>query len=210
MSIANGRNRGASLAPPDPEFDGLDMRVVKAVAHPLRQKILFECSHRAASPSDLADEWGESRSGVAYHFRVLSELGAVELVSEERVRGSVKHFYRTVLRHFFDDRQWGQLPVEFRRNVFGATIARIGDSIGRAVRDNRLDDPETHISQTVLDLDETGFAEVTQMLMDVLQRALEIQAEASERRARGETDSSVFTELAVLHYHREPPPDPAT
>jgi DNA-binding transcriptional ArsR family regulator len=197
------RPRSDSLRSVDPEFEGLDMRVVKAVSHPLRQKILFECSHRAASPSDLADEWGESRSGVAYHFRVLNDLGAVELVEEERVRGSVKHYYRTVLRYFFDDRQWAQLPVEFRRSALEATIRRIGEHLSAAGRDHRLDDPRTHVSQTALTLDPEGYAEVCELLLDVLRRVLEIDAEADERRQQRGGGETITTELAILHFHRE-------
>jgi DNA-binding transcriptional ArsR family regulator len=35
-------------------------------------------------------------TNVSYHVRVLEELGLVELVEEEAIRGSVAHFYRAV------------------------------------------------------------------------------------------------------------------
>jgi DNA-binding transcriptional ArsR family regulator len=206
MTRARGYSRSGALAGFDPEFEGVDVRLVKA--HPLRQRILFECTERAASPSELADAWGESRSGVAYHFRVLTDLGAIELVGEERVRGSVKHFYRTVLRPLFEDEQWASVPVELRRSAFAAVIRRIGDDIASAARSNGFDHPETHVSRAPLNLDGEGFAEVTSLLSDVVRRILEIDAEAAERRARGEVDEPpIATELAVLHFHREPPDD---
>lgn len=199
-------SRSAGFAAMDPEFEGLDMRVVKAVSHPLRQRILEECTDRPASPSDLADEWGESRSGVAYHFKVLSDLDAIELVREERVRGSVKHYYRAVLRHLFEDEHWAQLPVELRRSVFAGTIRQIGEGIARAARRGGFDDPAAHVSRTVLELDEAAYAEVTDLLRDVVRRIMEIHAEVAERRAGGGADEPpIATELAVLHFHREPP-----
>jgi DNA-binding transcriptional ArsR family regulator len=199
-------SRSAPLAQADPEFAALDARMVKAISHPLRQRILVECSERAASPSDLADEWAESRSGVAYHFRVLSDLGVIELVNEERVRGSVKHYYRTVLRPFFDDNQWAQLPSELQRNAFEEVIRRIAHDVTRAARGNAFDDAQTHVSRTVLALDAEGFVEVTQLLADVLRRVLEIDAESDERRTqRGGADPPIATTLALLHFHREPP-----
>ena len=47
------------------------------------------------SASEAAVALGEPLGTVAYHFRVLHTAGLIELVAEERRRGSVESFYRT-------------------------------------------------------------------------------------------------------------------
>ena len=48
----------------------------------------------AVSASEVAVALSEPLGTVAYHFRVLHTAGLIELVSEERKRGSIESFYR--------------------------------------------------------------------------------------------------------------------
>jgi predicted ArsR family transcriptional regulator len=66
-----------------------------AVAHPIRLAVLTMAESEPVSASEAAVRLGEPLGTVAYHFRVLHTAGLVELVSEERRRGSVESFYRT-------------------------------------------------------------------------------------------------------------------
>jgi DNA-binding transcriptional ArsR family regulator len=67
--------------------------VQRALAHPLRARILTELRKEPASPSQLADTVGASVAVVSYHVRMLVEAGLVELVEEVAKRGAVQHFY---------------------------------------------------------------------------------------------------------------------
>jgi len=69
--------------------------LVKALGHPLRRWLLRLCVEEGGrlSPKELALVMKQSLSTIAYHARKLTELGALELVHEEPVRGSVAHFY---------------------------------------------------------------------------------------------------------------------
>jgi DNA-binding transcriptional ArsR family regulator len=70
-----------------------------ALGHPIRRQILREMISRRAelSPSELADELGHSLSKLSYHFGVLIECGAIELVGTRPARGSTQHFYRPAI-----------------------------------------------------------------------------------------------------------------
>ena len=68
---------------------------ISAVAHPIRLAVLTMAESEPVSASEAAVRLGEPLGTVAYHFRVLHTAGLVELVSEERRRGSVESFYRT-------------------------------------------------------------------------------------------------------------------
>jgi DNA-binding transcriptional ArsR family regulator len=65
-----------------------------ALGHPTRRQILREMDGRPpASPRQLTEKLDETLSNVSYHFRVLAESGALELVATRPVRGSTQHFY---------------------------------------------------------------------------------------------------------------------
>jgi DNA-binding transcriptional ArsR family regulator len=49
------------------------------------------------SPSDLAEVLGRPLSNVSYHVRVLLNCGVLELVRTRQVRGSMQHFYRSLV-----------------------------------------------------------------------------------------------------------------
>ncbi len=69
---------------------------LRALNHGLRRRILRLAldGRDVISPTEAARMLDAPLSSVSYHFRVLAESGAVEMVKERPVRGSIKHFYR--------------------------------------------------------------------------------------------------------------------
>lgn len=184
----------------------IDPKLVKAIAHPVRHSLLMALNEGVASPSELAQELGEPIGKVAYHVRILLDLGAIELVREERRRGAIEHYYRAIMRPFFDDRQWAVLPVQTRRGIFDQYLRRISEGVAAAGAAGGFDNPEAHVSRTPLDLDQEAFDDVVELLNGVLDRLLEIQAEAAGRQAALGADGpgSIATEVAILHFERAP------
>jgi len=88
-----------STASPVSSIDvkGVDTRLLRALAHPLRLQILELLSGRVACPKELADELGVPLGRLSYHVRVLAEGGWLELVSTQPRRGAVAHFYKATL-----------------------------------------------------------------------------------------------------------------
>jgi DNA-binding transcriptional ArsR family regulator len=68
-----------------------------ALKHPLRRQILKTMADGETSPRDLATDLGRPLSNVSYHVRVLVNCGVVELVRTKQVRGSMQHFYRSLV-----------------------------------------------------------------------------------------------------------------
>ncbi|MDX6635511.1 MAG: hypothetical protein QOF06_1714 [Solirubrobacterales bacterium] len=94
--MADGRQRkGKQERPSSQDRDETDAVLLKALSHPVRARALTALNQRVASPSELADEQGEAVGYVAYHVRVLHELGMIELVNTRQVRGATQHFYRS-------------------------------------------------------------------------------------------------------------------
>ena len=75
----------------------------------MRVRALAVLNQRVASPSELAAEQEAPVGDVAYHVRVLRELGMIQLVSTRQVRGATQHFYRSVAQPHLDDELWGKL-----------------------------------------------------------------------------------------------------
>jgi DNA-binding transcriptional ArsR family regulator len=174
---------------------GVDQRLVRAIGHPLRLRLLTIFNERVASPSDLAAELGEPIGNVSYHTRILARLGCVELVKTKQVRGAVEHYYRAVVRPVFSDDDWAQLPQSIRKSLAGAVLTEIADDMAASANAGGFDRDEVHLSRTTVTLDEQGWQDLNEALQEVVDRALEIQAESS---ARLSSDSGSDSDAAAL------------
>jgi DNA-binding transcriptional ArsR family regulator len=174
---------------------GVDQRLVRAIGHPLRLRLLTIFNERVASPSDLAAELGEPIGNVSYHTRILARLGCVELVKTKQVRGAVEHYYRAVVRPVFSDDDWAELPMSIRKSLAGAVLTEIADDMGAAANEGGFDRDEVHLSRTVLTLDQQGWQELNERLQEVGDQALEIQAQSA---ARLQSDGAKNSEAAAL------------
>src|ERR671912_496047 len=123
-----------------PELDETT-RMAKAMAHPLRGKILMHLTnHGTASPADLSRVLEEPIGNVSYHVRMLLDLDCVELVDTRQRRGAVEHFYRATRRAILDDKAWAKLPpaarkgfaVQWFREAFAGLRQRALDLQARA------------------------------------------------------------------------------
>src|ERR1700750_46422 len=140
-----------------PPGETSEARIAKALAHPLRARILQRLRERVASPGDLAGELGAPLGVVSYHLRLVRDYGRVELVRTEPRRGALQHFSRATARPQLDDDQWRTLPAGLRRELAGETIQGVVDDLGQAAQAGTLDDPEVVVNRMPLELDERGW-----------------------------------------------------
>ena len=84
--------------PHDNDASG-DQRLLKALAHPLRAKALPLFAEGTVSPIQVARQLDVDVSHLAYHIRVLRQLGLIELVETRQRRGALEHFYRATDRN---------------------------------------------------------------------------------------------------------------
>jgi DNA-binding transcriptional ArsR family regulator len=183
-----------------PDQSVVDQRVVKALAHPLRSRLLAILNERVASPSELASELDESLGVVAYHIRTLADINAIELVETAQRRGATEHYYRATMRPFFVGRDWTRLPESLRRSISDSTLALIFEDISKAVKSGAFDSrPDRHLSRAPLVVDEQGWNEIGEMLAHLLNRSLEIQAESADRLAKDGAEG-FSTKLELMHF----------
>lgn len=156
--------------------------LVKALNHPVRVKALTILTERIASPKEISDQIEMPLSNVSYHVRVLDELGLVEIMEEEAVRGSVAHFYKAVERPLIDNPDWEKLDPSVRSAFSGYVIETLmsdaAGSLAAGVFDRRED---RHLSRTPLLLDEKGWRRVSEIQARALDNILKEQAAAAAR-----------------------------
>ena len=171
-----------------PAGETSEARIAKALAHPLRARILQRLGERVASPGDLAVELGAPLGVVSYHVRMLRDYDCVELVRTEPVRGALQHFYRATARPNLDEGQWRTLPTTLRGRADRRDDRRSSSATSREAADaGRLEDPDVVLKRTLLELDERAFKKLNKLLAKTLEQALAIAAESA---ARGSADVS--------------------
>src|SRR5918998_4421285 len=185
-----------------PPGETSEARIAKALAHPLRARILQRLGERVASPGDLAVELGAPLGVVSYHVRMLRDYDCVELVRTEPRRGALQHFYKATARPNLDDDQWRTLPSGLRRELTGETLGELVSDLAQAADAGTLQDPEVVLSRVPLELDERGFKKLNKLLAKTLDQALAIAAESSARYNEGKAQDVFPTELGILHFKR--------
>jgi len=183
-----------------------ESKVFKALSHPLRMKLLSILSEREASPTELATELGEPLGNVAYHVKTLAELDCIELVRTTPRRGAVEHHYRATIRAFLTESQWERLPETSRRSISASRLSEIWSDAAAAIKSDTFDSrTDRHLSWTNLVLDEQGWEDLSAILAETLDRALELQAEVAGRLGNDGIENTLSAKLVMMHYEAAPP-----
>jgi DNA-binding transcriptional ArsR family regulator len=192
-----------------PYSDINDPRLIKALAHPLRVRILSILETRElASPNEMADELGVSLGVMSYHVRRLHALGFLELVKRTPRRGAIEHHYRAKARPQITDDGWAQTPAIVKRAMVGATLQQISTYVNAAARQGGFDRADAHLTRNVLTLDEKGREQLSHEITKWVSALEEIEAD-SLARIREAGDEADVTSSAVVMMRFEAEHDPA-
>jgi DNA-binding transcriptional ArsR family regulator len=193
-----------ALAKPITNID--DPRYVKALAHPLRIRILAMLAERRASPTQLAKLLDLPVGKVSYHVRTLHKLGVIELESTRPARGALEHFYVASEPPRFSDEAWGRLDSIGKQRMLSAILGQIGDYVNGSAASGGFDRADAHFSRTGLRLDEKGFQQLVSAMTKWLREADKIQESAGKRLAKlpHPGDDVVETGLVLLGFEAVP------
>jgi DNA-binding transcriptional ArsR family regulator len=180
--------------PTPPSFDE---NLIRALAHPLRWRIVEVLVERGeGSPIELARSLDVALATISHHVRVLRDRGLLELVRTEPRRGAVEHYYRALMPAFFDADQWKQVPLVLRRGVIGQVIQRIVSEAAAAGAAGAFDEPACHADRMIVELDDEGWNELSELVTEVLCQAQAIQDRSDARNQDDGARRSV--QLAML------------
>jgi DNA-binding transcriptional ArsR family regulator len=183
----------------------IDQRLVRALGHPLRVKILEVVQLRKASPSELTELLQAPLGNVAYHVRVLEKCGCIEQVATARRRGAVEHYFRARPRSYIGHQDWRKVPKSLRDAVTGASLGTFFDKAADALEAGTMDArDDTTLNWMPMAVDQTGWAEVAAVFEAVTNR-LEAIHELCRRRMEqnGEESTSLVVGMAAF----EPAPN---
>ncbi|MCX5231260.1 transcriptional regulator [Streptomyces sp. NBC_00233] len=87
------------LPPPEDVLEIGAPEQFAALAHPLRQRLLFALGHRPATAGQLAAQLDAKKGNVAHHLKVLREAGLIHIAETRQVRGGTEQYYQRTARH---------------------------------------------------------------------------------------------------------------
>jgi DNA-binding transcriptional ArsR family regulator len=176
----------------------IDQDLVRALAHPMRVRILEALQGHTASPTELARDFRESLGVVSYHANALLDVKCIEQVRTQPKRGTIEHFYTARPRSFIGDQDWRRAPLSVRSGVTSEAIRTFVDKVGAAIDADTIDSREdTTLNWMPITVDEKGWREAAEILDRALRELMTVAAESRER--LGEDDGiPVVTALAAF------------
>ena len=78
---------------------------IRALAHPLRQRILELMIDAPITTKQVADRIGEKPTKLYHHVETLEAAGFIRLVTTQKKRGTVEKYFEAVAERFVMDRQ---------------------------------------------------------------------------------------------------------
>jgi hypothetical protein len=160
----------------------IDQRLVHALAHPLRVRILEVLSDHVASPNTLAGRLETGLSDVAYHTRALDRYGCLELVDTAQKRGATEHFYKATPGAFVGGPHWRKVPHAVRGGVSAATLQTFLDKAIAALEAGTLDGRnDTILRWMPLFVDQEGWEEVVTIMEEATNLVLAAHLRSQDR-----------------------------
>lgn len=167
-----------------------DVDLVRALAHPLRARVLGILEERRASPRELSDELGAPLGTVSYHVRTLAQLKLIKLVKKTPRRGAIEHHYEAVGVAQMSDGVWAQTPTIVKNAMVRSALGDVARSVNEAAKKGGFDRADSHLARARLTLDEQGWKELAEALtaLDAEARRSGEESEARLRKADHEAE----------------------
>jgi DNA-binding transcriptional ArsR family regulator len=180
-----------------------DPRYVKALAHPLRIRLLALLGERDASPVQLAEHVDATLGTVAYHVRTLERLGLIEMVATHQRRGATEHVYAAREHPRFSDSAWSATSPMAKHVMIASILSQMGQYVTQSAAAGGFDRADAHFTRTALKLDEEGWAELAEATKRWLGDVRDIEQRTKTRIKR--TGEQVFDAgLVILFFEAVP------
>lgn len=177
----------------------IDIRLAKAMAHPVRARALQILNERIASPSDIAREIGLPVANVSYHVNTLLRLQCIEEVETHVVRGAIEHMYRAVRQPLVELDDAATMPASVRGSLCGEVFADAMTDARSALEAGTVEQrSDIHWTVTKGELDAEAFANVHTILREAY-AAIEAEQEAARVRIASGAEPIPWR-LSVFHY----------
>jgi DNA-binding transcriptional ArsR family regulator len=178
----------------------IDARFAKAIAHPLRVRIMVELDRGPMSPAEFVAQFGGNLENVAYHFRFLTKCDCVRICGERPRRGAIEHFYENTKHALFSEEEFSALPTSIKSSFSASILSTFMDQAAEALLTNKLDSHDTrHLTWQRLNLDEEGFGNVMDRLEELF-RWLPVEQMAAKERMKRSDETPLNTAVALFGF----------
>lgn len=189
-----------------------ELRQVKILADPLRQRILRELVDAEKTATQLVAEMEEAPSNLHYHVEQLHQAGLVELVRTSPKRGTTEKYYRAVAKRFeiapallkiaAADEEVGAETLSLVGNAIRSTYIDFSQSLARGLIGTEREDLAPHVNVQHVRASAERLEELRRRLAEWLAECEKAHDEEREVDADGVADY----DLLVLFFPR-PRPD---
>lgn len=185
--------------------DYADERIIKALGHPLRRRILATLDERIASPKELSRALGQELGVVSYHVRILRELGLLELTGQEQKRGAIESHYRARSRPRPSSSSWGALSPSVRQGAWGRQLQDLLERLDAAQSSGGLQDESSLVRIDTVRLDPEGRRAMARAV-DSFWKRIESIRETSAARLNDGQDGGRGQAIALLSFREDDAP----
>jgi DNA-binding transcriptional ArsR family regulator len=201
VTKGNGDRMSASARRQRRSADELiDARFAKAIAHPLRVRIMVELDRGPMSPAEYVAQFGGSVENAAYHFRFLARCDCIRICGERPRRGAIEHFYENAKHALFTEDEFSALPVSLKSSFSASILSTFMDQAAEALLTNTLDSHDTrHLTWQRLNLDNEGF-EIVMARLEELFRWLPVEQMAAKERMKRSGEAPLNTTVALFGF----------
>ncbi len=191
-----------------PFQDITDPALAKALAHPLRIRILAALEDRTASPSELAAELDAPLGVTSYHVRRLESLGLVKLVKRTPRRGAVEHYYQATARPRITNEAWGATPAVVKQATIAAAVEQVGHYVAQAVAAGGFDQPAARLARSPVTIDAQGWHDLATELAELHERLRTIESDSRARLTRDQHETEQLATVVLMLFHSPTPGRP--
>jgi len=114
-----------------------DNQKLKTILGPLSWKILSMLQQKEMYPLEIAKQLGMQEQKIYYHIRKLAQAGAIQVAHQEKKKGPIAKYYRTVSPAFGIEFPGGYKPI---KNLCPQTLSsNLSGFFGEFIKDGALD-----------------------------------------------------------------------
>ena len=178
--------------------------IVQALSHPLRAKMLYLLQEQEASPKELSAHFEIPLSNIAYHIQVLRRLKLIRLVRKTPRRGAIEHHYKADHRPQIDHEAWSQTPGVIKERMVSGVLQDIGGYVTEAASTGGFDRDNAHLTRSRVVLDEKGWDDLADTLLEVLKRLDELETESADRLKKSGHEGERRAALVMMMFEPTP------
>lgn len=156
-------------------------RQIKAVLHPLRQRIMRALDAGPSTPSEVARRIGLTANKVHYHVKVLEEAGLVRLAETRSVGSVTEKYYELTARDFEVRMQRSTVTTNQTVAVLQEELEHLMSDLQEAMKAGSAEEQSLHVSIHRMEVDHRTTESVRTSVNQLLER---VEAAAARRRGQ--------------------------